>query len=81
LQIRLGEQRLLVFLAAECEQSPGPIVTGEAFPRNRGFAVGQNGDAFLVLVQLVTLIFKVEDCPILERRVEGRKGQWVLYFC
>jgi len=64
LQIRLGEQRLLVFLAAQGEEGSRPVVTSEAFPRNRGFTVRQNGDAFLVLVEFVTLVFEVEDCPV-----------------
>jgi len=67
LQISLGEQRLLVFLAAQREEGSLPVATSEAFPRNLGFTVRQNGDAFLVLVEFVTLVFEVEDCPVLER--------------
>jgi len=64
LQIGLGEQRLLVFLAAQREEGSLPVITNEAFPCNRSFTVRQNGDAFLVLVEFVTLVFEVEDCPV-----------------
>jgi hypothetical protein len=63
LRVRLGEERLLVLLAAQGEQRALLVVLREHGARDGGFAVGQDGDAPLVLVEAVALGFEVEDSP------------------
>jgi hypothetical protein len=52
----------LVFLAPESEQSSPPITARQTFFCNRGFPVGEDGDAFLILVYLIALVLEVENC-------------------
>ena len=49
------------FFAAEGEESFGFIASGEAFFCDGGFAVGDEGDAALILVEFVALIFHVQN--------------------
>ena len=64
LTVGLGEERFLVFLASESEKGSPPIIARKAFFCDRSFAVGEDGDAFLVLVYLIALVLEVEDCPV-----------------
>ena len=80
LPVRLGQERLLVLLAAQGEESAFLVVLGEHFPRDGGFSVREHGDAPLVLVQAVALGFEVEDRPrgdglVMAWRVEGGIGR------
>ena len=52
---------MLEFLAAEGEESFWFIASGEAFFCDGGFAVGDEGDASLVLMEFVALVFHVQD--------------------
>jgi hypothetical protein len=64
LTVGLGEERFLVFLASESEEGSPPIIARKTFLCDRGFPVGEDGDAFLVLVYLIALVLEVEDCPV-----------------
>jgi hypothetical protein len=62
LGVCLGEQRFLVFLAPEGKECALLVVLEEHLLGDGGFAIRENGDAPLVLVEFVALDFEVEDC-------------------
>lgn len=64
LGIRLGEERLLELLAAEGEEGAVLVALGQELTGGGGLPVGQDGDALLVLLQLVALELEVQDCPV-----------------
>lgn len=76
LGVRFLEEGLLVFLPAEGEQRAGLVAFREHLFRDGGLLVGQDGDAALVLVELVALELKVEDGPGTMRvsRPRSRQG-------
>lgn len=78
LAVCLGEERLLVLLAAEGEQGALLVALGQHLLGDLGLAVGEDGYAPLVLVQLVALGFEVEDGPLGE---ESMLISYVLYSC
>ncbi|RBQ80867.1 hypothetical protein VDGD_21129 [Verticillium dahliae] len=67
LGVRLGEQGLLVLLAAQGEQGLVLVALGEHLLCDGRLLVGQEGDALLVLVELVALELHVEDVLVLRR--------------
>lgn len=78
LAVCLGEERLLVLLAAEGEQGALLVALGQHLLGDLGLAVGEDSYAPLVLVQLVALGFEVEDGPLGE---ESMLISYVLYSC
>lgn len=62
LRVGLGEERFLVFLAAEGEQGALLVAGCEHLFGDFGFFGGEEGDASLVLVEFVALGFEVVDC-------------------
>lgn len=63
LGVRLLEEGLLVLFAAEGEEGAWLVALCEHLLRDGGFLICQDGDAALILVELVALELHVEDCP------------------
>lgn len=72
LRVRLGEEALLVFFAAQGEQGARLVALGQHLAGNVGLLVGEDGDAALVLLELVALRLHVQNCP-----AEWPGGRWV----
>ena len=64
LRVRLGEQRLLELFAAQRQQRARPVALGQQLARSLGLAVCEDGDALLVLFELVALDLEVENGPV-----------------
>ena len=75
LGVGFGEQRLLVLFAAQRKEGPLLVAPGKRLARDLGFSVRQDGDAALVLVQLVALDLEVEDCSMKGGRETGSAFQ------
>lgn len=71
LRIRLRNQAFLVLLAAERQLGLVYITLGQALFCDGLFAVGQDGNAFLILAQLVALDLHVQDRLVLGRDLVG----------
>lgn len=71
LGVRLLEEGLLVLFPAQGEERARLVALGEHLFRDGGLFVGQDGDAALVLVQLVALELEVEDRPCRNRELAG----------
>lgn len=67
LGVGLLEEGLLVFLAAQGEQRARLVALGEHLLGNGRLLVREDGDAALVLVELIALELEVEDGPGGER--------------
>ena len=63
LRVRLGQERLLILFAPQGEERSFLVALGEHLPRNIRLLVRQNGDAPLVLMELVALVLHVQDRP------------------
>jgi hypothetical protein len=64
LGVRLLQQRLLVFFAAEGEEGARLVAGRQHLLGDGRLLVRQDRDALLVLVELVALEFEVEDGPV-----------------